>query len=527
LRSIFGIGLIGIALAAFAAEGCSSGKSAQTSACPGALQSCGAACIDVRFDPENCGACGTSCAKDQVCSDGQCGASCGDATNCSGKCVDTRFDPANCGGCAKPCSKGLFCSAGKCGFECSGGSTRCGDTCVDTADDPKNCGGCGKACPLGQVCQASQCVVTCLGGATLCGSKCVDTQNDPAHCGDCPTVCSAGTVCQAGKCLLTCLGGATACNGKCVDLKADVANCGKCGGACPTGQVCGNGSCVAAPCNDGVQNGQESDVDCGGVCPACGYGKACQQANDCDSATCTGNKCAAAPSCAAILAAKPAAKDGVYAIDPDGPGGDAPFATHCLMSVLNGGWTLVQRTVWDFDGQSSQLVTGYAKFYASTIGAGFAEQAFRMAGKHWPTVNVAKDHLLVNVARRAADGSSCLPLYYMATNGTWTVPPGGGAAVNGINQPVTIFNQASFSTTDNGPGTSCVTMYGAVPWTYTGCCTTCPTFAGGYFSPARPMVSYLTTLDAFGNDVNVQCNNDAPVISNGYYGLNAMAYYMR
>src|SRR5687767_2572991 len=32
---------------------------------------------------------------------------------------------------------------------------------------------------------------------------------------------------------------------------------------------------MASSCSDGTRNGNESDVDCGGACPACGDGKRC------------------------------------------------------------------------------------------------------------------------------------------------------------------------------------------------------------------------------------------------------------
>jgi hypothetical protein len=61
--------------------------------------------------------------------------------------------------------------------------------------------------------------------------------------------------------------------------------CGESGGT-----VCdGNGACVMPGCTDGVQNGSESDVDCGGPdCPGCAHGSICFENGDCASNFCDG-----------------------------------------------------------------------------------------------------------------------------------------------------------------------------------------------------------------------------------------------
>jgi hypothetical protein len=53
----------------------------------------------------------------------------------------------------------------------------------------------------------------------------------------------------------------------------------------------------AAPsCTDGIKDGNETDVDCGGgTCPPCALGKDCNVGTDCASGYCSGGVCVAAP----------------------------------------------------------------------------------------------------------------------------------------------------------------------------------------------------------------------------------------
>ena len=60
-----------------------------------------------------------------------------------------------------------------------------------------------------------------------------------------------------------------------------------------TSKVCaiGEGKCNAPTHSDGVSNGDETDVDCGGSANKCDINKACLVAGDCQSGVCTGNSC--------------------------------------------------------------------------------------------------------------------------------------------------------------------------------------------------------------------------------------------
>jgi Bacterial Ig-like domain/Lamin Tail Domain len=60
------------------------------------------------------------------------------------------------------------------------------------------------------------------------------------------------------------------------------------------GALCnGAGACVAPSCSDGLHNGSETDIDCGGSCMSCPVNAGCLIAADCQSGVCTGNICVA------------------------------------------------------------------------------------------------------------------------------------------------------------------------------------------------------------------------------------------
>ncbi len=68
-----------------------------------------------------------------------------------------------------------------------------------------------------------------------------------------------------------------------------------------TSHVCTGGTCAVPSCTDTVKNGAETDVDCGGgVCPACAVTKGCLVAGDCSTSACNyDHACVSAPSCVA------------------------------------------------------------------------------------------------------------------------------------------------------------------------------------------------------------------------------------
>ncbi len=246
---------------------------------------------------------------------------------------------------------------------------------------------------------------------------------------------------------------------------------------------------------------------------------------DCDGVTPDG-----CSSCLEILDSGGSSGDGLYPIDPDGPDGAlAEVDTWCDMSTDGGGWTLVQRTVWDWS-ESSQLETDYASWYGDTLGSADEGYAFRLLGQAWPLV-ADETEMLVTHALRTTDGGVCDPLYY---DGSFTSLEVGEetASWDGFSSGVTLVNDAELSTTDSGPSSGCVTGYDAAPWFYSWCCTTCPTFKGGYWTDeAHPMASYTgSSSDLYGNLEDDVCGSaEVQMNDNGssYRGVDAMDVYLR
>jgi len=169
--------------------------------CPGGQTSCSGTCTDTKFDPANCGACGTACKADEVCNGGTCASTCSaPLLKCGTKCVDPAIDPNNCGSCDTKCVAGEVCGPSGCALSCPGTLTKCDKSCVDTQNDPKNCGACATVCATGEACSSGKCVGSCSPPLKLCGAACTNTDYDPENCGACGTKCTLGVACVGGAC---------------------------------------------------------------------------------------------------------------------------------------------------------------------------------------------------------------------------------------------------------------------------------------------------------------------------------------
>lgn len=149
-----------------------------------------------------------------------------------------------------------------------------------------------------------------------------------------------------------------------LDCGGSCAGCGtgeQCfGGADCAGGLCTSGICGSSnQCADFTRDGDETDIDCGGsVCGACGDGRACAVAADCASQTCS-----ASGHCQEAAFTVPT---DIYAIQGGAaalvaPGTQAGFA----ITSANGGSSF--RLVWTGDGNVSGQ---YHEFYGSVYTAG-------------------------------------------------------------------------------------------------------------------------------------------------------------
>jgi hypothetical protein len=113
-------------------------------------------------------------------------------------------------------------------------------------------------------------------------------------------------------------------------------NMGNSGGSAGSGNSgnaagTGGGGGGTNACGDGIQNGDETDVDCGGSCPPCATGRHCLAPADCATGFCPADDhvcCASACDgvCQACAAAKTSSSDGTCAAVSNGtdPDSDCP-----------------------------------------------------------------------------------------------------------------------------------------------------------------------------------------------------------
>ena len=164
------------------------------------------------------------------------------------------------------------------GASASAYSALCGDEIKNNGETAVDCGGpqCGP-CGTGAKCLlASDCVSqVCKRG--YCAAPGVDGvrngDESDVDCGGTWPSTSATAGCPTGK--------------KCLSTNN-----------CVSGDTCVGSFCTAPSCSDGIKNGSETDVDCGGSCPnKCVDGSKCLTASDCVGNLCSPSTPGAQPYC--------------------------------------------------------------------------------------------------------------------------------------------------------------------------------------------------------------------------------------
>jgi hypothetical protein len=269
--------------------------------------------VSVLTDPLNCGACGNVCGPypnaTAACVSGTCTITCdpfyADCDNDpSNGCETFLGGTGNCGECGLVCppwpNATVQCDMANCVYTCLPGYFDCNNDPSDGCEtniliSNNHCGGCNITCPDGFTCQNGQCIQLCLDqdadGWTTCDGDCNDS--DPNINPGVPELCDGvdndcnGMV-DEGLGTLTC--GTGACQTTipaCLNGQEQI-----CIPVTPTAEICGNGidddcdglvdeNCTGS-CTDGILNGTETGVDCGGpTCPPCPAGQGCSTMSDC------------------------------------------------------------------------------------------------------------------------------------------------------------------------------------------------------------------------------------------------------
>lgn len=210
---------------------------------------------------------------------------------------------------AQQCRHSSDCASSHCfgvgsgPFICVDASNRVQDgeeTCIDGGGPGGRAGGAdgplcdvGEGCEVNADCSTNKCatdqdppVCAVITAEESCNDGVQGPDESDVDCGGllCATVdrqCGVGLKCYYS----TDCGPPTSPDDRCFDMTQS------------TPQLCARDStflldsCTCVSCRDGVVNGDETDVDCGGGCRSCPPTSACAQDSDCDTNNCVNNIC--------------------------------------------------------------------------------------------------------------------------------------------------------------------------------------------------------------------------------------------
>jgi hypothetical protein len=202
-----------------------------------------------------------------------CGLFCTADGGTAATCVNPKADPNNCGACGTSCPTTAACQNGTC--VCPGTQIICGGVCVDPNSDVNNCNSCGHQCMVPFTsCTGGQCVCPITSGTAQCACGC------SSPCSECvaPLV-GAGGICYAKPTIIpgtpgyfypTCMAG----------LSCVIAS-GSPLGSCQTATLDGG-----SPPDAAGTSGADAGPGLGQPCNMSGLGPACAPSLTCSGGTC-------------------------------------------------------------------------------------------------------------------------------------------------------------------------------------------------------------------------------------------------
>ena len=293
---------------------------------------------------EGVGSCGDGVVDpDEGCDDG--------AGNGAGAACTPACQPATCGdgyvqARVEGCDDGNLVDGDECSATCT--LPGCGDGVVDNGEacddgDDDNSDACLEGCVLAHCGDgyvrdgAEQCDDANADNSDGCLVGCTVAQCGDGYVQDGVEGCDDGNADNSDGCLVGCA--IATCGDGYVHSGQELCDDGN----AVDGDACSSDCMSPATCGDGVRNGGETDIDCGGPdCGGCGDALACGHGGDCASTFCDAGACVSPRHCRDIRDLALAKGDGVYPVDPDGSSGELPaVGVFCEMTFDGGGWTAV------------------------------------------------------------------------------------------------------------------------------------------------------------------------------------------
>ncbi|MBI4953454.1 MAG: hypothetical protein HY908_15600 [Myxococcales bacterium] len=305
-------------------------EKANGATCGGGIECASGHCADGVCCDTACGGLCTACTAARTgVADGTCAAVAG-GSDPDGECLDQGPCLQN-GSCNGLGACALYASGTVCGAapSCAGGFENPGDSCNGSG----SCVAGGIVACAPYVCGPTTCKESCTVNADCVAGYYCETLDSTCRLYKTQgAVCGGNYQCGNGNCVDgfccsgPCAGACSACsnaktgaaNGTCAFVTNGIDPDGECNA--PATDVC-NGAGVCR-CHDALQNGNETALNCGGLCNDCTPGQTCLAGTDCTTGYCTNGICCNEPTCGAHASC--------------GGGGDC--ACSGVWQNCNGGW---------------------------------------------------------------------------------------------------------------------------------------------------------------------------------------------